>query len=141
MTPPAGAGRRLPGSRRVRAAVLALIVAVGVALVAAAGFEHTLTYYDTPSDVMAHPPAAGQSFRLEGMVMRGSIQQHGVTVSFTVTDGAHDLHVVSSQTPPSTFRPGQDTVVTGWLSTNGVFHATSVMVRHSNQYQPAGSRS
>jgi cytochrome c-type biogenesis protein CcmE len=129
-----------PWSRRLRIVVLAAIVCAGLIVVAAAGFHHTLNYYRTPSEVITHPPQAGQEFRLGGLVKKGSVTRHGVAVSFVMTDGADDLTVVSTSSPPSAFRGGRGAVVDGWLTTNGIFHASQVMVRHSNVYEPPKSQ-
>jgi cytochrome c-type biogenesis protein CcmE len=127
-------------SRRLRLSAVGLVACAAVVVVAAAGLHHTLTYYETPSEVIAHPPVAGQEFRLGGLVERGSVTRAGVTVRFVLTDGAHDLDIVTSTSPPTTFRAGQGAVVEGWLTRNGVFHASQVLVRHSNQYEPPSSR-
>lgn len=141
MTWAARFGRGGGWSVRRRAAVLGVVVVAAVGVIAAGGFEHTLTYYRTPSEVIKQPPPAGQDLRVGGMVLPGSVVHRGLRYSFVITDGARDLHVVSDTAPPKTFRAGQGTVVDGFLSPDGVFHANQVLVRHSNVYKPPKSSS
>lgn len=128
---------RIPGGWRARLPLLVLVVAVvvGVSLLATAGAEGTLTYYRTPSEVLAAP--SSHQVRLGGLVVAGSIHRSGGTVRFALTDGKHQVEVVSDVVPPQTFRPGQGAVVQGTLDDHGVFDAHSVVVRHDNQYKPA----
>lgn len=128
---------RLPRSWRARVPMLVLVVAVvvGVSLAATAGAEGSLTYYRTPSEVLAAPST--HDVRLGGLVVDGSIHRHDGTVKFALTDGKHQVEVVSHTVPPQTFRAGQGAVVDGTLGSDGVFAAHSVVVRHDNQYKPA----
>jgi cytochrome c-type biogenesis protein CcmE len=129
--------RVIPGSWRARIPLLVLVVAVvaGVSLLATAGAEGSLTYYRTPSELLAAP--SSHAVRLGGLVVDGSIHHHGATVRFALTDGDHQVEVVSRTVPPRTFRAGQGAVVDGTLDDRGVFEASSVVVRHDNQYEPA----
>lgn len=121
---------------RLSFGVLGLVAVVGVVLLATSGFQGSLTYYKTPSELSAEPPAAGQQVRLGGLVVRGTVHHHGSAVRFRLTDGVDDIDVVTHDAPPQTFRAGQGAVVQGRLGTGGVFRANQVMVRHSNEYEP-----
>lgn len=136
----ARSGVRPPSSwsLRTRALLVGAVVAIAVAVLAAGGFENTLTYYRTPTEVQRTPPEAGQTLRVGGLVVKGTVRSRGDVVRFRLTDGATDLEVVSTGSPPSTFRAGKGAVVEGRLSGDGVFHAQRVLVRHSNEYEPPG---
>lgn len=136
-TPP----RRTLWSRRTRAIVLGVVALAGVVVLAASGFQDTLTYYRTPTEVAHDQPPPDQRFRVGGLVVPGSVERDGGRVSFVLTDGATDIDVVSSSTPPQTFRAGQGAVVEGLLVNQGTFRADRVLVRHSNEYRaPEGAR-
>jgi cytochrome c-type biogenesis protein CcmE len=132
----ASSARRRPPTVAVVVLGATLVLLVGV-LVAAA-LNHSLSYYRTPSELVSSP-SADRSVRVEGLVVAGSVHHAGAEVRFVITDGSHELHVVTRDAPPSTFRPGQGAVVQGHLLPGGVFRADQVMVRHSNDYHPAGS--
>lgn len=119
---------------RIALGVLVLAVVAGVALVATASAEDTLTYYRTPTEVLSSTHR-DQSVRLEGIVVDGSVHQSGTAVSFRLTDGKNTVAVVADATPPSTFRAGQAAVVQGALDADRVFEASSVVVRHDNEYR------
>ena len=127
-------------SRR-RALLLGLVVAAALTVLAVAAMEGTFTYDRTPTELAAHPTGAGQSLRLSGLVVPGTVHRHGAQVRFELTDGAHDVTVRSSTAPPSDFRAGQGAVVEGVMKQPGVFQAQRVLVRHSNQYRPANDSS
>ncbi len=123
---------------RWQLSLLGLLVAVGVVLLATSGVQGAMTYYVTPTELARDPGVARDALRVGGLVVPDSVQRGAATVSFRLTDGAHDLDVVSSDTLPETFRGGQGAVVQGRLGAEGVFEADRVMVRHSNEYQPPG---
>jgi cytochrome c-type biogenesis protein CcmE len=119
--------------------VLAIAVLAGIGLVATSAMQGTLTYYKTPTDLVTRPPSSTESVRVGGLVTAGTVHHRGPVVRFVLTDGAHDLDVVTDGTPPSTFRGGAGAVVEGHVAGSGIFHATRVIVRHSNQYHPPSS--
>jgi cytochrome c-type biogenesis protein CcmE len=135
----AAAGFSWRGRGRAPFLLLGLVLVVALVVIATSGFKSTLTYYKTPTDLVTNPPASNQRLRLGGLVESGTISHHGATVRFTLTDGAQEVEVVSTGTPPQTFRAGQGAVVEGVLGNSGVFRADTVIVRHDNQYQPPGT--
>jgi cytochrome c-type biogenesis protein CcmE len=116
--------------------VLGVVGVLAVLLAAASQLEGTLTFYKTPTELAASPSAS--VVRVGGLVVEGSVHRHGGVISFVLTDGADDLKVRSTIQPPGTFRGGQGAVVEGKLGEDGVFVASSVVVRHSNQYRAPG---
>lgn len=130
-------GWRRPG--RGRLALLGLVLVVGVGVVAASGFKGTLTYYRTPTEVVTQPTLRDQHLRVGGLVVKGTLRGSGSAVRFQLTDGAHDLDVVTDGTLPRTFRAGQGALVEGRVDSDGRFRADRVLVRHSNQYRAPGT--
>ena len=128
-------------TRRARGTLLGLVVAAALVLAAVAVLKGSLTYYETPTDMVTRPPASSESVRLGGLVTAGSVRHRGAVVRFVLTDGAHDVDVVTRGTPPSTFRGGQGAVVEGHVLPDGRFEASRVLVRHSNVYKPAARAS
>lgn len=124
-------------SGRVRLALLVAVLLTGVVVVVIAVLQRSLTYYRTPTDLADRPPPTSESVRVGGLVSQGSVHQSGAVVRFVLTDGAHDVDVVTRGTPPSTFRGGQGAVVEGHVRLGGGFDAQRVLVRHSNTYSPA----
>jgi cytochrome c-type biogenesis protein CcmE len=119
--------------RRARLLLLALVVA-GAALLSAAGLQHTLTFYRTPSEVEQSPAAR---VRLGGEVVPGSLHTQDGLTSFQLSDGTKRVEVQQIEDLPGTIREGQQAVVEGTLDSQGVFHSDTVMAKHGNEYQPA----
>ena len=75
--------------------------------------------------------------RLGGQVKPGSVQWNAETLDlrFTVTDGAGEMAVHSTGAPPQMFRDGMGVIVEGRVGSGGVFQASGLMVKHSNEYK------
>jgi len=79
----------------------------------------------------------GKPMRLGGMVKTGSVKwdPKALDLRFTVTDGARDMVVHSTGAPPQMFRDSMGVIVEGRVGSGGVFEATNLMVKHSNEYR------
>ena len=99
--------------------------------------KDSITYFHTPSDVIEHKVAAGQRFRLGGLVAEGSVKRGGGTkVEFTVTDTLQQVPVAFEGVLPDLFREGQGVVAEGRLEPGGRFAADSVLAKHDETYMP-----
>ena len=126
-----------PRRRGVRwGVVLAVLLVFGVvAYLAVAGIGNALVFYLTPSELLARGDAAqGQTVRLGGLVERGSVEGPATDFTFVVTDGTARVTVHSSSAPTALFREGIGVVVEGALGQNGVFEASSILVKHDENY-------
>ena len=111
-----------------------LAVAVGLVLMA---MRDSIVFFYTPSDVETKELAAGQRFRLGGLVEAGSIVRgEGTTVRFIVTDMQKRLPVTYIGVLPDLFREKQGVVAEGKLEPDGVFHADQVLAKHDENYMP-----
>jgi cytochrome c-type biogenesis protein CcmE len=127
--PPPVGGRRW-GPWLVGAGVVAI-----VAWLAFSGVSDALVYYLTPTELAARGEAAiGQSVRLGGLVLPGSVSGSATDLTFVLTDGDTQITVHSSVAPTSSFREGAGAVVEGALRTDGVFEADEVLVKHDENY-------
>lgn len=122
---------------------LAMIAGGLAALGAAAAlvllaFQENLVFFFTPSQVAANEVPQGRTFRIGGMVTRGSVKHRAddVTVQFVVTDTAKDVLVVYRGFLPDLFREGKGVVTQGKLGADGVFYASEVLAKHDENYMP-----
>src|SRR3954471_4166631 len=121
-----------------------LAIAIGVAALGVAtalvlsAFNENLVFFFTPSQVVNHEAPQGRTFRIGGMVEKGSVQRQGdgVTVRFLVTDTAKTLPVVYKGALPDLFREGKGVVAQGQLGPDGVFQAREVLAKHDENYMP-----
>jgi cytochrome c-type biogenesis protein CcmE len=95
-----------------------LVVALGVAVMLAAGLVYTSFTASTeakePSQLLNAAP--GTTYDMTGKVVPGSIRHQGAGLRFRVTDrdgGSSVLPVTYSGTVPDPFRGGREIVLTG----------------------------
>ncbi len=119
-------------------------LAVAGAIVAAAGaatalvlnaFQSNLVFFYSPSQVVAHEAPSMRTFRLGGLVERGTVKRDGTMVSFIVTDTAKSIPVRFTGILPDLFKEGKGVVAQGQLQ-DGVFVAREVLAKHDENYMP-----
>src|SRR5215470_8338871 len=118
--------------------VLGIIVGVSVAgALALKAFRQNVTFFFDPTAVAEGQVAAGERFRLGGMVTKGSVQRApgSLEVRFVVTDFKHDVPVSYTGVLPDLFREGQGVVAHGRM-TGGTFVADEVLAKHDEKYMP-----
>jgi cytochrome c-type biogenesis protein CcmE len=109
-----------------------------VAALVLTAFQENLVFFFTPSQVAANEAPQGRTFRIGGMVEKGSVkrQADGVTVRFVITDTAKTVPVAYRGPLPDLFREGKGVVAQGQLGADGVFHAREVLAKHDENYMP-----
>jgi cytochrome c-type biogenesis protein CcmE len=126
-----------PKKRRRLYFAIALVCAgaAGAALVVRALQDNVLYFY-SPSDIAVKHVPQDVSFRIGGLVAKGSVARGpGADVRFVVTDGKTKVRVEYSGSLPDLFREGQGVVATGALH-GGVFQASEVLAKHDERYMP-----
>ena len=101
-------------------------------------FQKNLVFFFTPSQVLAGEAPKGSSFRMGGLVEKGSLQRQpdGVTVAFMVTDNARHIPVHYRGILPDLFREGKGVVAQGKLGAGALFLADEVLAKHDENYMP-----
>jgi len=102
------------------------------------GLEKNIVFFLTPGELLAKgADGVDVPVRLGGQVKPGSLKwdAKALDLRFTVTDGAREMQVHSTGAPPQMFREGMGVIVEGRVGTGGVFEATNLMVKHSNEYR------
>ena len=126
----------LKKKRRVQVIVVAaLALALSTGLIGYA-MRDGINFFRSPSQVMAEPPTASETFRIGGLVEEGSLQRgEGETVRFNVTDGGASVPVVFTGILPDLFEENQGMIGTGKY-VNGVFEASEILAKHDESYMP-----
>jgi cytochrome c-type biogenesis protein CcmE len=134
-----GRGRRM-GRKQRRMILIALagaVLAAAVALILVA-LSDRIVFFNSPTEILANPPAPDQRIRLGGLVEEGTVdRQEGGIVRFSVTDGGATVPVVFRGIPPDLFREGQGVITEGTLGADGIFRADTVLAKHDEAYLPA----
>jgi cytochrome c-type biogenesis protein CcmE len=112
-------------------------VAVAATLVLNA-FRSNIVFAYSPSEISAGKVPQDRSFRLGGLVEKGSLQREndGLTVHFKVTDLAQTVKVTYKGILPDLFKEGTSAVSLGKMGPDGVFYAEEVLAKHDEKYMP-----
>jgi len=123
--------------RMVAIAAGITLIAIAAALVLNA-FQGNVVFFFSPSQVAANEAPLEKTFRVGGMVEKGSLKRRadGLTVDFVVTDTAKSIPVVYTGILPDLFKEGKGVVTQGRLGPDGVFRATEVLAKHDENYMP-----
>jgi len=121
-----------------------IAIAAGVALIAIAAalvlnaFQGNVVFFFSPSQIAAKEAPLEKTFRVGGMVEKGSLkrQADGLTVTFIVTDTAQSIPVTYTGILPDLFKEGKGVVAQGKLGPDGAFHASEVLAKHDENYMP-----
>jgi len=123
--------------RQKRLAIAAGIVcAVGVAAALVLNaFQSNLVFFYSPSQVVAHEAPSARTFRLGGLVEKGTLKREGTKATFVVTDTAKSITVNYEGILPDLFKEGKGVVAQGQLH-GDVFVAREVLAKHDENYMP-----
>lgn len=135
----------ITASRRRGALIGLLVIGATFAWLLFGGLDRNVVFFLTPAELLAKGPAVMEvPVRLGGQVKPGSVQwdERALDLRFVVTDGPGEVAVRSVGAPPQMFRDGMGVVVEGRYGADSVFHSSSLMVKHSNEYRApkAGER-
>jgi cytochrome c-type biogenesis protein CcmE len=121
-------------------------IIIGIGIIAATfgylvygGLDKNVVFFLTPQELLAKGTrGVDVPVRLGGQVKPGSVKwdDAALDLRFTVTDGTGEIVVRSKGAPPQMFRDGMGVVVEGRYRPDGVFNATNLIVKHSNEYRP-----
>jgi cytochrome c-type biogenesis protein CcmE len=135
--PVPGAG---PRAGRRRSGFPWRLAVVGAALLGALGFlifkglSGSLDYFETVDQAISHKAMLGtQTFRLEGLVLPGTVHRTRAGVSFVAAGTHHRIDVTNVGNPPQLFQPDIPVVVVGHFSGDG-FVSNQIIVDHTAQY-------
>ena len=115
-----------------------LLLAASVTLIAIA-LEDTITFFYTPTELLEENVDAGESVRIGGMVVEGSVDlDSDGTIYFLVTDFSNTIPVVFKGIPPDLFAEGQGVIAEGVLNAQGAVDAGRILAKHDENYKPPG---
>ena len=126
--------------RRQQRMLFAGLIVAGVAAAAALavrGLGENMLFFFSPSQIARGEVPAGQSVRVGGLVVEGSVARgEGLEVRFALSDGAETVVVHYAGILPDLFREGQGIVARGRLEDSGEFSADEVLAKHDENYMP-----
>lgn len=94
-----------------------------------------ISFYMTTSELAAAGPGElDGSYRVNGKVVPDSIESNGLETSFTITDGATEVRVVTDRPLPDTFKPESDVVARGRFD-GTTFAADEVLAKCPSKFK------
>ncbi len=126
----------LKKKRRIQVIALAVVaLALSTGLIGYA-MRDGINFFRSPTQVMAEPPAPGETFRIGGLVEEGSLERgQGEVVRFNVTDGGATVPVTFTGILPDLFAENQGMIGTGNY-VDGIFVANEILAKHDEDYMP-----
>lgn len=127
-----------PRQKRLAFIGLAVIGIGAASTLAVTALNSNISYFFSPSQVLANEAPPNHIFRLGGLVTQGSLirQSDSLTIHFDVTDNAKTVRVIYTGILPDLFSEGKGVVTKGKLGADGVFYAEEVLAKHDEEYVP-----
>ena len=120
--------------RKVRLLVAGAVLIGAFAFLLVEGLSNSLNYFETVNQAIAQRAMLGTStFRLEGVVVPGTIHPTNSGVNFTVESNGVKEPVVETGQPPQLFQPDIPVVLVGHFA-GPVFASDQILVDHTSQY-------
>lgn len=130
--------RRVPRRRqRLRLILVFVVLAAALGFLLAEGLGSSLDYFETVHQALAKKATLGTStFRLEGLVVRGTVHESRHGAEFMVATGSQRVVVDNTGSPPELFQPGIPVVVVGHFASvySDTFLSNEIMVKHTPTY-------
>lgn len=127
--------------KKKRFLISGLILLLALGYLGYTGFTSAAAKNYTVSELAAQGSSIyGETVRVDGLVVAGSIEQEAVgrTLRFSMVDvdGEESLPVFYQGVVPDTFKENAEVVVEGQLNSDGVFHAGTLMAKCPSKYEP-----
>jgi cytochrome c-type biogenesis protein CcmE len=123
--------------RVITVVIICSVLALAMTLVLYALRQNINLFY-TPSQVISGQAPKNNSFRIGGMVEKGSIKRDdkGLRVLFYITDFKQRVTVEYTGILPDLFRENQGIVAQGRLVGDKLFKADEILAKHDANYMP-----
>ena len=109
------------------------LIAGAVAFLLVKGLGDATTYYRTADEAASEP--VGKRFRLEGIVVAGSVDEGDGEVDFTIEANCVSVPVHHTGSEPELFQEGIPVVLEGeWGRRKDVYESDRIVIRHTEEY-------
>ena len=119
--------------------IIVIMIVVGAALATAFityALRQNMNVFYTPSQISAGEAKPGQTIRVGGLVVKGSVVKatEGLGVTFDLTDNVSLVTVHFDGILPDLFREGQGILARGKLMDSNEVMALEVLAKHDENY-------
>jgi cytochrome c-type biogenesis protein CcmE len=120
--------------RRLRFWIAGAVLLGAFGFLLAEGLSNSLNYFETVNQAVKMKSVLGTTtFRLEGLVVPGSIKRTSSGVDFSVESSGVTEAVIETGLPPQLFQDNIPVVLVGHFA-GPVFASNQILVDHSSQY-------
>ena len=120
---------------RARLWIVAAVVVAAIGFLVFQGLGNATLYFYQADEAVERKDELGEKrFRLEGVVVRDSVEQDGNGVEFAVVNNDVTVDVVHEGDPPELFQPDIPVVLEGHWD-GETFASDKILVRHSSEYE------
>ena len=116
-----------------------IIVFLAIGYLSYTSFMGAATYYYTVTELIDQGSSIyDETVRVNGQVDPGSVEQEaaGRILRFSIIDGEASLPVFYQGVVPDSFKVGNEVVVEGYLNSDGIFQAHTLMPQCPSRYVP-----
>ena len=116
-----------------------ILAALGFLLFKGLG-SATLYFREADEAVKQMDSLGSRRFRVEGVVVDGTVKESGDAVTFVIEQNAQQIKVTHRGSPPELFQPNIPVVLEGRFGADATkatptFASDRIMVKHTNQYR------
>jgi len=124
-----------PPRSRTRLVVVGVVIAAAIGFLLWQGLGNATVYFKTADEAVRDRQSLGdRRFRVEGVVVPGSVREAGNAVRFSIEENGATVAVRHQGDPPELFRPNIPVVLEGrWQ--DAVFASDRIMVKHTSEYR------
>jgi cytochrome c-type biogenesis protein CcmE len=118
-----------------RLTVVIVVVAAAIGFLVWQGLGNATLYFKTADEAVRDRQELGdRRFRIEGVVLAGSVRERGDGVGFRIEENGVEVPVRHQGDPPELFQPDIPVVLEGrWQGTT--FESDRIMVKHTSEYR------
>ncbi|HEV7888664.1 MAG TPA: cytochrome c maturation protein CcmE [Acidimicrobiales bacterium] len=123
----------MTSTRRVGVAIVVILAALGFLVFK--GLGNATVFFRTADEAVHQKASLGtRRFRVEGVVVDGTVAQQGNAVRFDIANNGSTVHVVHQGDPPELFKPNIPVVLEGrWAGDH--YASDRIMVKHTEDYR------
>ena len=131
---PVVAAPRADRRQRRRLVVIGVVLAAAFVCILVKGLGSSLNYFETVDQAVSSKAMLGtKTFRLEGIVVAGTVHRHDGGVDFVAAGAKDRVDVVNTGNPPELFQNNIPVVVVGHFA-GATFVSNQIIVDHTAQY-------
>jgi cytochrome c-type biogenesis protein CcmE len=118
-----------------RVVITSAIVLVLLGYLVYSAMGSSFLFYKTVSELKTDASLKGESARIGGKVVKGSLASKSSPYRFKITDGKANIQIVYEGTLPASFRDDTEVIAEGVYQDNGEFKAKTILVKCPSKYE------